>query len=118
MKDYMLIYAGGDPDWAQNTPPEEMAASMERWGVWMAKLQQDNQLVSGGSPLHYGGKRIKDGIVTDIAAAEFKELVSGYSVISANDMDEAIKIAKACPIFEYPDITVDVREVQQMDSNE
>lgn len=113
MNDYMLIYLGGDPDWMENTSQEEMAASMQRWEAWMGKLASEDKLVSGGSPLAYGGKRISpDAVVTDIAASEFKELVSGYSIIKASSYEEACELAKACPIMEYPDISIEVREVQ------
>jgi len=57
-----------------------------------------------------------DGVVTDIAASEFKELVSGYSIIVANDKIEAAEIAKKCPIFDYPGTLCEVREIQKMDT--
>lgn len=115
MKEFMLIYKGGDPERMKNTSQEEMAASMERWGAWMGALQEKEQLASGGSPLQYSGKRLKqDGVVTDISASEFKELVTGYSIVIANDMNEAVSIAQDCPIFDYPDITVEIREVMNM----
>ena len=115
MKEFMLIYQGGDPEWMVNTPKEEIEAAMNKWGEWMASLQQSDQLVTGGSPLHYSGQRISsDGVVTDIAASEFKELVSGYSIVKAKDKDEAVGIAKECPIFSHPGVTVEVREIQQM----
>ncbi|WDE13060.1 YciI family protein [Thalassomonas haliotis] len=115
MKDFMLIYKGGDPKWLENTSQEEMAASMERWGAWMGMLQQKDQLVSGGSPLHYSGKTLtKDGVVTDLSTTEIKELVSGYSIVKAGDITEAIALAKECPIFNYPDITVEIREVMEI----
>lgn len=112
MQQFMLLYKGGDPDWMEKTSPEEMAASMEKWGAWMAELEQKGQLETGGSPLAYTGKSLtKEGVVTDIASTELKELVSGYSIVKAKDMHEAIAIARDCPIFNYPDITVDIREV-------
>ena len=116
MKEFMLIYKGGDPDWLATATPEEMGATMEKWNVWMGNLQEKEQLVSGGSPLNYGGKRLDhDGVVTDISTPEFKELVSGYSIIMADDMDAAVKIARDCPIFCYPGTKCEVREVMNMD---
>jgi len=112
MQQFMLLYKGGDPDWMEKTSPQDMAASMERWGAWMADLEQKGQLESGGSPLAYTGKNLtKQGLVTDIASTELKELVSGYSIVKAKDMDQAVAIAKSCPIFNYPNITVDIRQV-------
>ena len=116
MKEFMLLYKGGDPSWMENTTPEDMAASMDRWGAWMGKLQEDEQLVSGGSPLSYTGISLdKDGVITDLASVEIKELVSGYSIIRAASIEDATAIARKCPIFEYPSITVEVREVMQID---
>jgi len=116
MNDFMLIYKGGDPEWMENTSQEEMAASMEQWGAWMGMLEKKEQLVSGGSPLEYSGNSIdQDGVVTDLSSAELKELVSGYSIIKANNIDEATAIAKECPIFNYPNITVEVRQVMCID---
>ncbi|ADZ91431.1 YciI family protein [Marinomonas mediterranea] len=115
MSNYMLIYLGGDPEWAAKTTPEEMAAAMQAWTQWMENLQSKDQLVSGGDPLNYGGKRVTaEGVVTDIAAAEFKELVSGYSIVKANNYDEAVEITKTCPIFSHPGCTVEVREIMEM----
>ena len=92
-----------------------MGAAMEQWGAWMGALQEKDQLVSGGSPLHYAGKNIDaDKVVTDIAASELKELVSGYSIVKAANIDAAVEIAKQCPIFNHAGIKVQVREVQQM----
>lgn len=116
MQEYMLIYQGGDPDWHENTSPEEMQASMAQWEEWMTALSEQGKLVSGGNPLHYAGKRVTpEGVVTDIAASEFKELVSGYSIVAAKSTDEAVELAKSCPIMHYPGIIVEVREVLSMD---
>ena len=115
MNEYMLIYQGGNPEWAANSTPAEMAAAMEKGGAWMGELQQQDKLVTGGSPLHYSGKNISaDKLVTDIAASELKELVSGYSIVKTATIDEAVEIAKQCPIFNFPGVTVQVREIQQM----
>ena len=115
MKEFMLIYKGGDPDWMENTSEEDMAAELERWGAWMGKLQAKDQLGTGGSPLHTGGKTISnDGVVTDIAASELKELITGYSIIKANHIEEAVMLAKECPALDAPSGDIEVREVMQL----
>ncbi len=115
MKEFMLLYKGGDPDWMSNTSEAEQKATMEAWGAWMGGLQANDQLVNGGSPLGFTGKHVsKDGVITDIAASEIKELVTGYSVIKAANYEAAAAIAKECPIFRYPEASLDVREVFKM----
>ena len=112
MQEYMLIYQGGDPEWHEKTSPEEIETMMAKWEVWMTELSEKGKLVSGGDPLHYSGKRITpEGVVTDIATSELKELVSGYSIVAANTIDEAVDLAKQCPIMDHADIIVEVREV-------
>jgi hypothetical protein len=114
MKDFLFIYRGGDPDWAK-APAEQKQAVMAAWGKWFEALGANGHLVTGGSPLEYSGKRVtKDGVITDIAASEVKELVSGYSIIKANDAAEAAKLARECPIFRMKDATVEVRGISQM----
>ncbi len=116
MNQYMLIYQGGDPDWMDNMQQEEVAASMKQWDEWMSDLAAKERLVSGGNPLHYWGKRVTpDGVITDIAASEFKELVSGYSLLKAENIEEACEFAKNCPIMAFPDIVVEVRQILEMD---
>ncbi len=115
MKEFMFIYQGGDPEWMQHTSSEDMAAVMKCWEDWMTKLQEAGELVTGGSPLHFDGKRVTpDMVVTDIAAAEFKELVSGYSIVRAANLEAATELGKTCPIFQSPGVTLEVREVVQM----
>lgn len=114
MKEFMLLYRGGDREWL-SAPAEQKQAVMVAWGKWFEALGAKGQLVAGGSPLDYDGQRVgKDGVITDIAAAEMKELVSGYSIIRANDAAEAAKMATECPFFRMKDASVEVRAIIQM----
>lgn len=115
MKEFMLLYKGGDSTWVANTSAKDRDAVMAQWGAWLGKLGEKGQLVTGGSPLEYAGKRLKkDGVVTDIAASEVKELVSGYSIIKAETYEQAAVIARDCPIFRIDGSVVEVRAVLAM----
>jgi hypothetical protein len=115
MKEFMFLYRGGDPNWA-NVSAEQKQAVMAKWGAWLGALGAKGQLVTGGSPLEYAGKRLlkKDGVLTDIASAEVKELVSGYSIIKAASYEEAASIARECPIFGQEGATLEIRVVLPM----
>jgi hypothetical protein len=114
MNEYMLIYKGGDSSWIK-APAAEKQAVMAQWTQWMGKLGEKGQLVTGGSPLELSGKRLKkDGVLTDIAASEVKELVSGYSIIKAESYDQAGALARDCPIFRIPGAIVEIRPVIAM----
>jgi hypothetical protein len=112
MQEFMFIYRGGDNQWLETASEQEKAAVMAKWGAWMGALAKNGQLSTGGSPLIPGGKRLgSDGVVTDISASEFKELVTGYSIVKAKDYDEAVAIAKECPIFSHHNSRLEIRTV-------
>jgi hypothetical protein len=52
--------------------------------------------------------------VTDGPYAEGKEIAGGYFVVLAKSLDEATKIAKECPDYDYNG-SVEVREVMKFD---
>ena len=81
----------------------------------MGGLQQKDQLVSA-QPLSQSGKQItgSNKTVTDGPFVEGKEMVGGYLVCKAADYATAVEIAKGCPILEFENGKVEVREIQEM----
>jgi hypothetical protein len=51
-------------------------------------------------------------MVTDGPYTETKEVIGGYFVIEAADLDEAVRIAEGCPAAAYGG--VEVRQVMRM----
>ena len=45
---------------------------------------------------------------------EGKEMVGGYLICKTSDYDSAVEIAKGCPILEFEDGAVEVREIKEM----
>ena len=41
-------------------------------------------------------------------------MVGGYLICKANTYDEAVEISNECPILEFDDGTVEVREIQEL----
>jgi hypothetical protein len=84
---------------------------MQKWFTWVEKLSKQNRYVAGEA-LHPTGKTISGATktVTDGPFTESKELVGGFFVVLAKDMNEAIEMAKECPDYELNGI-VEVREV-------
>ena len=95
--------------------PEQMQADMQKWFTWVDKLKKEGRY-EGGEPLLPSGKIVKGTkkIVTDGPFTESKELISGFFIIKAKDINEATELAKDCPVFEYGG-AVAVRPVQKMD---
>lgn len=109
----MFIFIGGDPS---HLSAEAQQAHMGKWFAWVEKLQKENRYVSGEALLP-GGKTIKGSkkVITDGPYAEGKEVVGGYFVVNAKDLNEATEMAKACPDYDLGGI-VEVREVMKFDN--
>ena len=114
MKEYLFLFRGGDGATLQQSP-EKWQAHMQKWMQWMGGLQQKGQLVSA-QPLSRDGKQITGNkkIVADGPFLEGKEMVGGYLMCKADSYDAAIEIAKGCPILEFDDGKVEVREIQDL----
>ena len=113
MKEFMFVFRGGNAT-DENRSPEQMQQDMMKWKAWIDRIAANGKYIAG-QPLVPQGKVIagKQKKVTDGPFAEGKEVVGGYFLIKASDIDEALEISKDCPGFEY-DGSVEVREVLQM----
>ncbi len=114
MKQFLFLFRGGDTQAAQLSP-EQMQSYMGKWGEWMQKISQGDESVSGlplnsktGKVVHRGGELITDGPFT-----EGKEIVGGYVLLSAKDLDHAVELSKECPVFEVGG-TVEVRQASDI----
>jgi len=104
MANYLLLYHGGGRPESEAEQGKVMAA----WGEWMGKLGPG--LVDGGNPTNEA--RTVDG--SGNVSATGGDFVTGYSIISADNLDAAVELAKACPIFLGPNpAKVDVYETFQ-----
>lgn len=96
---------------------EQRAQAVQRVGEYAMGLVTDGTL-KGGSPLRpvAAAKRVRtrDGVqrVLDGPFAEAKEVIAGYFIIEAPDVDAAVAIAARCPNAEFG--SVEVREIVPM----
>ncbi len=118
MKEFLLLFRGGLSDRMGDSPeqsPEAMQAHMQLWMAWMQNLKEQGKLL-GAQPLLPTGKTITGSkkTLSDGPFMEGKELIGGYLLCLAKDYEEAVDISKGCPILEFDDGTVEVREVREM----
>jgi len=113
MEKFMLIFIGGNEPEVL-TSPESMQAYMQEWFSWIEKLKKEGRY-EGGEALEPSGKGVTGTkkVVTDGPFAEGKELVGGYFVVTAKNIDEAVAMSKECPGLKY-DCKVEVRPVMKM----
>jgi hypothetical protein len=89
MAKYLLLYAGG----SMPETDAEQAKVMEAWTAWFTELGP--AVVDPGNPFNADSKTISSGpTVTDAKAT-----ASGYSVIEADSLDQAAKLAENCPVL-------------------
>jgi hypothetical protein len=113
MEKFILLFRGGDTHVHNAKDSEEVKAYIQSWDIWMGGLAQKG-ILAGGDPLQTTGKVIigKNKDVTNDLLMDGKEMIGGYLLVNANDLDEAVEIAKGCPIFEE-DGKVEVRQIQK-----
>lgn len=91
--------------------PEEMEAMSKRWMDWIGSIAAKDKLTDRGNRLEHSGKVVRsNGVVTNGPYSEIKESIGGYSLIKAPSYDEAVEIAKACPVLTVGG-NVEVREI-------
>lgn len=111
----MLIFIG--PNYSTlGLSPEEMQAQMGKWHAWSAQMRADGVEIKGGHALHDAGRLVSgpNRTITDRAATELKELVGGYYIVSAKDVEEATQIAQGYPDYDRGG-TVEIREIMVFD---
>lgn len=90
MTKYLLGYHGG----AMPDSPEEGDKVMKAWNSWMGTL--GTALVDGGNPAGAAKTIAANGKVTDGGGAN---PVTGYSILEAKDLNDAVRLSKGCPIL-------------------
>jgi hypothetical protein len=114
MKEYLLLFRGGELEMAAQSP-EQSQAHLQRWRRWMEEIGKQGKFV-GAQPLAKTGKTITGDkkVVSDGPFMEGKEIVGGYLICKADTYDEAIGIANGCPLLEFDDGIVEVREIHEL----
>ncbi len=112
MANFMLIFRGGD---TPGDSPEQMQQHMQKWSAWFDGLTKSGAYRGQGAPLEPGGRVVRGTrkAISDGPFAEAKDLVGGYAIVEAKDLDAAVEIARGCPTYEK-DGAVEVRPVRAM----
>jgi hypothetical protein len=101
MSDFVFLLRSQEEDYQQAMgTPERAQRSLQAWIAWIAKLEAEGCLKNGGLPLERAGKTVRGSKlqVTDGPFTEAKDIVLGFIVIEARDIEDALEIAKGCPL--------------------
>lgn len=109
--EYMLIFTETAAAFAERNDPEKSAAYFGAWAAYCGAVAQSGIMVSGAGlqPPETGTTvRIRDGKrqVQDGPYAESKEMVGGFFVINAPNLDVALEWAARSPSASYASVEV------------
>jgi hypothetical protein len=112
MSEFLFIYRGGDP---AARSPERMQQTLQKWTVWLKELTEKGHIKDPGHPLELSGKLVKGKrkMVTDGPFAVAEDIVGGYTLLEARDLEQATELSKGCPILAN-DGTVEIRPILKM----
>ncbi len=112
LNEFTVIMHECDGAWSK-LPRDEQSRLMMLYGDWVATLKDGGSFVTGRpcGGQHRLLSRNGTGDVTDISVEPdgLSEVVTGFFVIRATDMDSAVEIAKTCPALLHGE-TIVVRE--------
>jgi hypothetical protein len=82
--------------------PQQMQDRLQRWRAWFSALEKKGHIKSLGQPLAEAGGGVVRGTgrVSDGPYAETKDIIMGFTLVEAKDLDQAIKLTETWPGFD------------------
>jgi hypothetical protein len=114
LKDFMLLFRF-EPSNNYQPTETELNEQHKQWGAYIGGIASQAKFVST-SQLGFSGKQIFSDLSTKdgITIADGQTL-GGNMVVKAKNMDDAIEMAKGCPILKMGG-SVEVRDIIPMES--
>ncbi|MBL0739966.1 YciI family protein [Chryseolinea lacunae] len=110
MKEYLLLFWNESGEGKYQLDPEKMKTAMAAWQNWIGNIAMQGKLIST-KPIQWEGVTVGNAGVSNEPAIKEKQMVTGYMICKANDVEEVQAWAKNCPILQSPAGFTEVREV-------
>ncbi|HWY77964.1 MAG TPA: YciI family protein [Verrucomicrobiae bacterium] len=109
---YLLLIR--NDEWYNSMTADELRKISEQAKSWFERLAAQGKVTPGQGLVRGGAVVGKNGrTLTDGPFAEAKEVIGGYMILQADNLEEAISIAKTNPILAHGSTTIEVRPVAQ-----
>jgi hypothetical protein len=92
MSNFLLVFTGGGMPESE----EEQAKVMKAWEDWYLEL--GDAVVDPGNPTGPEAKTIVPG--GSVSDGPDGTMATGYSILKADSMDNAVSLAKGCPMLD------------------
>jgi hypothetical protein len=115
MKEFMLFIRNeGNP--IANFSREQQQEHVQKIGEFIKKMVESGHM-KAAQPLEMEGSIVsfKNGKFIDGPFNESKEVISGYYHLKAENLDQAIEIAKSDPRFQDGDWRIEVRPIMKVE---
>lgn len=111
MDEFILLFRMDIITKDAQSSPEQLQVYMKQYHDWVGGIAAQNKFI-GGTGLSTEGRVLKPhSVITDGPYAEIKESVAGYIMIKAEDFDEAVNLAKDCPMLKGEGNSVEIRKI-------
>lgn len=94
---------------SEKPSPSQMEEMYAKFNASKSKFQQN--IVDMGGKLNEGGKILTSEGASDGPFVEAKEVVGGFMILAAKDLDEAMEVARQCPGAVMPGGSLEIREI-------
>ena len=117
MKEYLLIIRTEGSVWT-DLSPAQLQKHMEHGTAYIGNLAKEGKL-KAANPVDKGSRIVtsSNGLITDGPYNESKEVIAGYFLIAAQDINEAVEIARSNPIFQDIPTKIKVHSMMPIGGN-
>jgi hypothetical protein len=100
MSEFLLVFRRDYKTAEVQPSPEKLQESLKLWQEWFGKLAAEDKLARPVQRLDSEGKIVRQyNSVANGPYIELKESIGGLVIVKAADYEEAIEIAKGCPVL-------------------
>lgn len=110
----MLIFRHEDGQ--KQASPEQMQLWMKQTMDWIGGIAAQNKY-SGGNGLPFDDARVlwSNQLVTNGPFGDIKETIGGYIIVKAESAEEAVELARGCPVLQGEGNSVEIRKIARGD---
>jgi hypothetical protein len=110
MKEYLLLFWNASGLGQYQLDPEKMKQGMAAWQKWIGNIASQGHLIST-KPIQWEGTIIGHAGAISSPAIRENQMVTGYLLCRAQNLEQVKGWAASCPILHNPEGFTEVREV-------
>ena len=97
MNQYILLFRGGHETYSKFTQ-KDIKLDQLNWGKWIELLASKNHNPSGLALSREFVRVVEQDKIINLPFGNDETKVSGYLIISAQNIEEVVEVSKICPI--------------------